>query len=79
MYASASRPAVLLIRSQDGTLKNDGTVSFTADEILHMDWLCDNVEGRIPEYEEIRPMSRELVRELGVHKAAIPPEKEAAK
>ncbi|MBQ2057451.1 MAG: BMP family ABC transporter substrate-binding protein [Oscillospiraceae bacterium] len=72
-------PFKRVIRSQDGTLKNDGTVSFTADEILHMDWLCDNVEGRIPEYEEIRPMSRELVRELGVHKAAIPPEKEAAK
>lgn len=72
-------PFKRLIRAQDGTVKNDGERSFTADEILHMDWLCENVEGRIPEYDEIRPMSQALVRELGVHRESIPPEKGAVK
>ena len=72
-------PFKRIIRAQDGTVKNDGERSFTADEILHMDWLCENVEGRIPEYDEIRPMSQALVRELGVHRESIPPEKGAVK
>ncbi|MEE1162473.1 MAG: BMP family ABC transporter substrate-binding protein, partial [Lachnospiraceae bacterium] len=31
------------IIAQDGTVKNDGTESFTSEQILRMDWLCDNV------------------------------------
>ena len=65
------------IIAQDGSLKNDGTHTFTPDEILHMDWLCHNVEGRIPRFDEILPMSRAMVRELGVYKDEIPAEKEA--
>lgn len=65
------------ITAQDGTLKNDGTVHFTPDELLHMDWLCDNVDGRIPQFDEILPFAQPMVRELGVYKDLIPPEKEA--
>ena len=64
------------IRDQDGVLRNDGTRAFSAEELLHMDWLCENVEGRIPSYEEILPMSRETVRTLGIHREQIPPAKE---
>ena len=42
-----------------------------------MDWLCDNVEGSIPKFEEILPYSQKMVRELGVYRDTIPPEKEA--
>ena len=41
-----------------------------------MDWLCDNVEGSIPGYDEIIPQARELVQLLGVYRDSIPPQKE---
>lgn len=64
------------IIAQDGTVKNDGTLNFTPKELLHMDWLCENVEGHIPEFEELLPVSQQLVRELGIHRDQIPQEKE---
>lgn len=67
------------IVSQSGEVKNDGSRGFTAEELLHMDWLCENVEGHIPAYDEVLPMSRATVRELGLDRDAIAPEKEAAR
>ena len=64
------------ITAQDGTLKNDGTVHFSPDELLRMDWLCDNVDGCIPKFDEILPFAQPMVRELGVYKDQIPVEKE---
>ena len=65
------------IVAQDGTVKNDGSRTFTPSQILHMDWLCDNVIGEIPSFEEILPVSQNMVRELGLYRDKIPPEKEA--
>ena len=64
------------ILAQDGTVKNDGSKTFTPDQILHMDWLCNNVIGSIPTFDEILPMSQPMVRELGVYRDTIPPVKE---
>ena len=66
------------IVSQDGTVRNDGTKVFTPEQILHMDWLCDNVVGYIPKFEELLPASQPLVRELGIYRDQIPPEREGA-
>ena len=65
------------IIAQDGTVKNDGSTTFTPQELIHMDWLCDNVIGTIPPFEEILPRSQALVRELGIYRDKIPLEKEA--
>ena len=62
--------------AQDGTVVNDGSRSLTPDEVLHMDWLCENVEGTIPEFDEIEPFARPIVRQLGVYRDRIPKEKE---
>ena len=67
------------IVSQDGQVRNDGSRTFTPGQLLHMDWLCDNVIGEIPPFEDILPVSRRMVRELGVYKDTIPPEKEGTK
>ena len=67
------------IVAQDGTVKNDGSHSFTPWELLHMDWLCENVEGTIPEYEDIEPFAQPIVRALGIHRDKIPMEKEDTK
>ncbi len=70
-------PFARKIIAQDGTVINDGSRTLTADELLQMDWLCANVEGSIPSFDEILPMSRDVVREMGIHKDEIPLKKEA--
>ena len=72
-------PFARRITAQDGTIKNDGTHRFSPEELLHMDWLCENVIGDIPPFEEILPVSRNMVRELGIYRDTIPPEKEVKK
>ena len=69
-------PFARKIVAQDGTVKNDGTTTFTPDELLHMDWLCSNVTGSIPSFDEILPMSQSIVRELGLYRDTIPALKE---
>ena len=57
-------------------MKSDGTHRFTPEELLKMDWLCDNVLGSIPAFEDVLPISQPLVRELGLYRDSIPAEKE---
>ena len=65
-----------LIYSQDGTLRNDGSATLTPEEKLNMDWLCSNVEGKIPEYDELSEKARKLVRLMGIYRDSIPLQKE---
>ena len=62
------------IIAQDGSVKNDGSRHLTPEELLRMDWLCENVVGSIPPYEEILPYSQTMVRELGIYRDSIPAE-----
>lgn len=64
------------ITAQDGTVKSDGTRGFAPEELLHMDWLCDNIVGNIPTFDQILPVSQQMVRELGIYRDKIPTEKE---
>ena len=64
------------ITAQDGRLINDGTRELAPLELLRMDWLCDNVEGSFPAFDALSPISQPLVRELGICREQIPPEKE---
>ncbi len=71
-------PFARRVIAQDGTVKNaDSSTTFTTEELIHMDWLCENVSGSIPAFDEILPMSRNMIRELGVYKEEIPAQKEA--
>ena len=64
--------------AQDGTVISDGSRSLTAEELLHMDWLCENVEGSIPTFDSVLPYSQAMVRELGIYREDIPMEKEGS-
>ena len=64
--------------AQDGRVINDGSRSLDMNELLHMDWLCENVEGRIPQFDELLPFAQPTVRELGIYRDSIPMEKEDA-
>ena len=54
------------ILDQQGNVRNDGSKIFTPLELMQMDWLCDNVIGTFPEYDEILPVSRPMVDLLGI-------------
>ena len=56
---------------QEGRVINDGTRTLSAEELLHMDWLCSNVNGSIPHLDELLPISKPTVRLLGVRKDEI--------
>ena len=64
------------ILDQAGNLRNDGSRGFDPETLLTMDWLCENVDGCIPEFEDVLPFAQPMIRELGLHKEKIPPEKE---
>lgn len=70
MCEGALDPFHRVIRSQDGTLQSDGCRHFDVESLLHMSWLCENVEGAIPEYGDILPIAQPLVRELGIYRDA---------
>ena len=59
------------IKDQNGTLRNDGTQSFSPEEIMRMDWLCENVDGHIPEIYELRPEAVETTRILAIHPESL--------
>lgn len=62
--------------AQGGCVMNTGERTLTPEELLHMDWLCDNVDGEIPSFDQIAPFAKDMVRELGVYRDTIPMEKE---
>lgn len=64
------------ILDQNGNVRNDGSRRLSPDELLYMDWLCDNVVGHIPEFDEVEPFAQPMLRELGIHRDQIPLEKE---
>ena len=63
------------IADQDGTLRNNGERWLTPEEILHMNWLCGNVRGSIPQYDDLLPMAKPVVRLLGLYRDSLQPEK----
>ena len=64
---------------QNGLVRSDGIRNLTPEEIMFMYWLCDNVEGTIPEFDQLLPSSQDMVRVLGVYRDKIPPETEEEK
>lgn len=68
-------PFLRRVISQDGVLHNDGSNVFTPEEILHMDWLCNNVMGDIPPFESLSEKAQKITRLQGIYRDEIPPEK----
>ena len=42
-----------------------------------MDYLCDAVDGTIPEYDDLTEQARPMYRMQGIHRDQLPAEKEA--
>ena len=74
--SGAVQPFRTRITDQSGVLRNDGAESFSPDEIISMDWFCENVDGRIPDYDELRPEFAETLHVLGLYREKLLPEAE---
>lgn len=61
---------------QTGQLRSDGSQGLAPEEIMHMNYLLDAVDGYIPGFDELREESKALVRALGIYRRYLPPEKE---
>ena len=66
-------------RSQDGKVVSDGNHWLSPEDVLHMDYLLDSVDGSIPGFDELLPMARSMVRLQGVYRDSLPPERGEAK
>ncbi|MBR0160880.1 MAG: BMP family ABC transporter substrate-binding protein [Oscillospiraceae bacterium] len=64
------------IVDQSGVLRNDGAHGFTPEEIIAMNWFCDNVDGCLPSVEDLLPDHLEAVRVLGLEREKLLPEVE---
>lgn len=64
--AGSFQPFDGIICSQDGTVQNEEGGSLTPSEIVTMNWLAENVIGRIPDFEELTEEAQALLRLQGV-------------
>ncbi len=76
IVTEAVDPFLCPIRDQHGREISDGSRRFTPEELMRMDWLCDNIDGEIPRFEDLLERSRNLVRLLGIYRESIPPKPE---
>ena len=76
LKSGAIDPFHRTVIAQDGGVKCSADHCLSPDELLRMDWLCDNISGSIPEYEDVLPFAQPLVRALGLHRERIPVQKE---
>lgn len=61
------------LTDQNGHSRSDGSHWFSPDELMKMDWLCNCIDGTIPEYDEIPgSVFKSLVRLQGLHREQIP-------
>lgn len=54
------------IYSQDGTLRNKAETAMSAEDIMRMDWLVENVIGEIPSIDLLQEQAKQVVELKGV-------------
>jgi len=64
------RPFTGPIYSQDGMLRCVDGQELDANEVVNIDWLCENIEGYIPDISEMREEAVDLVKIQGVKEPA---------
>lgn len=64
--AGEFQPFVGPIRDQEGTLRVNENAELSLQDIINMDYLVDNVIGRIPVIDELTPVAQTLVSLQGV-------------
>ena len=55
------------LRSQSGIIKRDGDMRLSNEDIIKMNWLCENVVGSIPSIDELVDDAKKVVRVSGIN------------
>lgn len=61
-------PFTGVLYSQEGVVQSDHEKSLTPEEIVNMDWLAENVIGRIPTMDELLDSAIPVVMQQGIEK-----------
>ena len=69
MRAGAFLPFVGPVCDQSGAVRVQEDVALTPQEIIRMDYLAENVVGRIPKIDELTDVARGLVSLQGIRAA----------
>ena len=72
MHAGAFLPFVGPVCGQDGAVRVAEDVALTPQEIIRMDYLAENVVGRIPHIDELSDVAQRLVSLQGIRAAGGP-------
>ncbi len=59
-------PFDCLVTAQDATVKSEGNQSMMPEDIMTMNWLVDNIEGEIPDVEDIKDEAKSIVEQKGI-------------
>ena len=54
------------LKDQKGKVRNQKGRNLTPEQIITMDWLLDNVNGKIPELEELEEGCEPIVKAQGI-------------
>ena len=54
------------VYDQNGILRFSGETEPNAEELMEMDWFCDNVDGSLPGFDQLLPHSVDMVKLLGI-------------
>ena len=60
-----------ILYSQDGVVLSDPAASLSAEEIMTMDWLAENVIGSIPAEEELKEQAKPVISQQGIKKKEV--------
>ena len=55
-----------VIYSQDKTIRNKEHQTLSANDIITMDWLSDNIIGEIPVFDELKEQAKPVAIQQGV-------------
>ncbi len=66
LISGTIHPFLCRLKDQQGRLRSAGDRWYTPAEIMEMNWLLEEVEGRIPDPDELMPFSRETAKLLGL-------------
>lgn len=54
------------LRDQNGTIRHEGSDPMAPEDIIRMDWLCDNIKGSIPSLDQIMDEDVPMVKIQGI-------------
>ncbi len=77
LIRGAGQPFLTPFFTQSGEVIGANQKELSLEQIINMDYLVDNVEGSIPQYNELTDMGKSTVETVGVHQAKQEAETEA--